>query len=134
MGRLAVEYATDMAPFASMSLPQVQELVRNIPYVRDPEGEEAVHRPWITLNGYGIGRDCDDKAVCIGAWAVLQGWSFKFLAAGNGDGKTSPAFCHVFAVLQVPGMGWTWVDATYDYDRIGTHKPYKNQRVIFSRN
>lgn len=135
MGRLAVTYATDMSRFASWSLPQVQEHVRNLPYILDPQGEEALHRPWITISRHDVprlGRDCDDKAICMGAWATLQGWPFRFVAAGNGDGRRRPMFHHVFCSILVPGHGWVWADATYSYDRLGTNKPYSNQRVIFT--
>lgn len=132
MGRLARQYATDMAPYASWSLESVQRLVTNLPYRLDPEGREALHRPWISLHGDGIGRDCDDKAICMGAWAHLQGWHFRFVAAGNGDGIRRPAYHHVFCEILVPGTGWVRVDATYDYDRVGRHKTYKNLKTIFT--
>lgn len=131
MGYLAKTYATDMARYASMSLLEIQKLVREIPYVRDPEGEEAVHRPCITLAGRGIGRDCDDKSICIGAWASLRGFPFRFVAVGRGGPGATSKYHHVFCEIEYPGLGWTRVDATYDHDRVGAWKTYLNRCVIF---
>lgn len=132
MGRLAIEYARDMAPYAALPVTEVQRIVRQIPYVRDPEGEEAVHRPWITLMGRGIGRDCDDKSICMGAWARLRGYPFRFVAVGRGTPGSKSKYHHVFCEIDLPGYGWTRVDATYDHDRIGVWKEYRNRCVIFT--
>src|SRR4051812_30253481 len=72
MVRLSVAFRDDMAAYATASIPEVFGLLQRLPYRNDPEGVEFLQRPYYTLNGIGSGGDCDDKAICVGAWAALR--------------------------------------------------------------
>lgn len=109
MKELVKSYAKDMAPYATMSLLQIFDTVKMIPYVPDPKGVETLHRPLYTMNQWypDTGQDCDDKAIAIAAWAELNGipWDFEIVARRH-------KFHHVRAMLKVGGKWWT-VDPTY---------------------
>lgn len=109
MKALVKEYARDMAPYATLSLLQIFEKIKAIPYVPDPEGREAVHRPLYTMKEWysETGQDCDDKAIALAAWAELNGipWDFEIVSRGN-------RYHHVRAMLRISGKWWT-VDPTY---------------------
>jgi len=119
MKRLAVQYAKDVSPYASMSVNEFYEKVKNIPYRFDLDSQgnltEIVQRPLYTLNGQGFGGDCDDKAICMGAWAYLNGLPFRFKAVGK---KLNGSLHHVFAEIYLNNE-WLVCDATYPFNTLG---------------
>lgn len=115
MKRIARQYAADMAPYASLNLSEIHELVKNIPYRKDPPGVETVKRPYYTLHRLGPGGDCDDKAVVIAAWALLNKFPVKFVCSGRWAKKP---LHHVYAQVYINGS-WIKVDATYNFNVLG---------------
>lgn len=114
MKALVKMYARDMAPYATMSLLQMFDMVKMIPYIPDPKGVETLHRPLFTMKQWypETGQDCDDKAIAIAAWAELNGipWDFEIVARGQ-------KYHHVRAMMQINGKWWT-VDPTYPRNSI----------------
>ncbi len=124
---LADTYYQDMAPYATMSLLEVFDLVRKIPYRADPPEVEFLQRPMATLNGTGWGGDCDDKAICMAAWAKLNGIPYRFLAV-SGD-KNRPVH-HVLTLMYIGG-NWVPVDPTYSHYTLGrTLERYARRELI----
>jgi transglutaminase-like putative cysteine protease len=117
MRRLASEYATDMAPYASMTLQEVFNLVKAIPYRKDPPGQEFLMRPQYTLLRNGNGGDCDDKAIAMAAWCNLNRIPFRILAVGL---QANKPLHHVLLECRI-GMEWVVVDATYPQNVLGRH-------------
>jgi hypothetical protein len=109
MKALVKKYAMDMAPYASRPLMEVFDTVKMLPYIPDPKGVESLHRPLFTMQEWypETGRDCDDKAVAIAAWAELNGIPWDFEIVGRGT-----KYHHVRAMMQLNGKWWT-VDPTY---------------------
>lgn len=126
MGRLAKEYALDAIELASLSLEELHALILSWPYKADPKGLEWVQRPKYTIDGSGPCRDCDDRAVVVGAWAELNGLPYRFVAVGTG---ATPH--HVFAQVWVGD--WITVDATYPTDRLNVPVKWGCAQVIHAR-
>jgi transglutaminase-like putative cysteine protease len=118
MHRLAREYSFDMAPFASLSITELFDKIKNIPYVADPPGHELVQRPKFTLSRGG---DCDDKAVTAAAYFINRGIPYRFVAIGQGGKNPRTGkipLTHVFVEYNIGGK-WLVFDATYSYNILG---------------
>ena len=58
MRQVVEKYYQDMAPFASLSLLQMFDRIKNLPYRPDPDKVETLMRPRYTMNMQGSGGDC----------------------------------------------------------------------------
>ena len=134
MRTLSVKYQNDAAMYGHLSLIQYYDLIKNIPYKPDPAKKEFIQRPYYTLNQRGQGGDCDDKAICIGAYCALASIPFRFVACGK---KTGGRLHHVITeVLLDDGKGskqWLHVDATYSFNTIGKQLAPYPKRLVISR-
>jgi len=126
MYRIAFAWQEDMAQYASMSLQELFDLLKNIPFNADPPDMEYLQRPWYTLNQASVGGDCDDKAICVGAWCHLRGIRFRFVAVSRS--KTAPLH-HVLTELYLNGT-WYEFDPTYDFNVLGRPLIVYPQRLI----
>lgn len=118
-------YFRDMAPYASLSLPEIFDLIKNLPYRPDPLDCETLMRPRYTMNMQGSGGDCDDKSIALASWAVLNGIPYRFLAVRRRDRKT---LHHVFPQLYINGK-WLSTDATYSFNALGRERESYIERV-----
>jgi len=127
MVRLARRYYGDVAPQASMTWPDYFEFIKNIPYNRDPHNVEFLQRPLYTLMGNRPGGDCDDRAICVGAMAILRGEPFSFVAMGRYPDKP---LHHVATNVMIEGK-WRHIDPTYNGQVFGKYLfPPARQMVI----
>ncbi len=115
MYRLAYAWKEDMAPFASLSLPELFDRLKNLPWRADPEGTELLQRPWYTMNQVGLGGDCDDKAIAVGAYCHLAGFPFRFVAVSRSPNSD---LHHVYTEIMIKGS-WLIFDPTYAYNVLG---------------
>lgn len=127
MVRLASRYHTDVARFAGMTPPDFFNLVKKIPYNRDPTATEFLQRPYYTFAGNRPGGDCDDKAIVSGAYAICNGMPFRFVAMGRYKDKP---LHHVATDMFMNGK-WVHFDPTYADQVFGAHlfKP-ERQMII----
>jgi hypothetical protein len=110
-----------------MSWPQFFDYIKNIPYNPDPKGREYLQRPLFTLMGDRPGGDCDDRAICVGAMAVLNRQPFNFVAMSRFADKP---FHHVATNVRIGGK-WVHIDPTYLGQVFGKYLfPPKRQMVI----
>lgn len=126
MVRLARAYKEDMAPYASFSVQELFDFLKAIPYRADPKGLEYLQRPYYTVNQLGAGGDCDDKAICVAAWALCQGKPFRYVAVSR---KKDKPLHHVFAEVKI-GTEWVGVDPTYSHHVLNQRPPYARREVI----
>jgi hypothetical protein len=116
MHRLADSYAFDMAPWASTPLTVIFRKIADIPFRADPEGHELVQRPIFTMRNGG---DCDDKSICMAAWAILNKVKYRFCAVGRKiPGKIRIPLTHVFTEVKINNE-WISADCTYAYNILG---------------
>lgn len=119
MRRLSVVFAGDVLPYVAESPLQFYERVRNIPYREDPDGMELVQRPALTLASRGLGGDCDDKMICMGAYFYQLGIEYRFVAAKrNPNGPLHHTWIQAYIEEKWQDFDCTyaWNDAT---QRIG---------------
>lgn len=126
MYRIAYAWKEDMAPYASMDLQELFDLLKNIPFNADPVDMELLQRPWFTLNQAGKGGDCDDKSICVGAWCHLRGVPFRFVAVSR-DAK-SPLH-HVLTEMYLNGE-WFEFDPTYAFNVLGRPLQVYPKRLV----
>lgn len=126
MYRIAFAWQEDMAPYASMSLQELFDLLKNIPFLADPKDTESLHRPWFTLNQIGDGRDCDDKAIATGAWCHLRGIKFRFVAVSR---LANIPLHHVLTEMYLNGR-WFEFDPTYAFNVLGRPLQVYPKRMI----
>lgn len=115
MKRLAYVYRDDVAQYATWSIQRFYNLIRSIPYRKDPDNKEVIKRPWYTLKRIGPGGDCDDKAIVIMAWAHVNNIRARFVAVGIYSRK---GLHHIITELYYNG-NWIHVDPTYSYNTLG---------------
>jgi hypothetical protein len=117
MTQLSVKHCRDVAGFGHLSPLEYYDVLRRIPYNRDPDQTEWLQRPYFTLRGDTPGGDCDDKAICGGAYAVLCGYPFRFVAMGRYADKP---LHHVATDMLINGE-WTHFDPTYTSQVFGKY-------------
>lgn len=117
-------YHRDMAPWATESLFEFFDTMKEIPYQADPDNIELIKRPSLTMMQIGPGGDCDDKSIAVASYAVLNGIKYRFL----GVGKKNPnkkyglfdkiLLTHVYPELHISGE-WVTFDTTYRFNVLG---------------
>ena len=129
MYRIASAWRDDMAPYASMSLHELFDMLKDIPFHPDPDETELLQRPFYTLTGAGPGGDCDDKAICAGAWCNLRGIRFRFVAVS----RSRAPLHHVFTELYLKDTWWNF-DPTYAFNVLGRPDiAYPQRQVLMPR-
>lgn len=115
MARICTQYAGDLGELAKMPLPRFFDLVRKLPYMPDPQNAETLSRPRYLLEKDYAFRDCDDKAILMGAWCYLNGHQFGFYASSV---KPSRQLHHVWTVAKINGKN-VILDPTYRHHKLG---------------
>lgn len=130
MFKLIETCAEDVAPYATQTPEQFYSMVRALPYIPDPRGNEWVQRPASSLHGWGFFRDCDDKAILMAAYAKAAGIPFRIAIGGSrayvdSRGRTEVPYHHVWPEFYMMGK-WLPMDATYS-----RYQPYiHNQQYL----
>lgn len=115
MARICTQYAGDLGELAKMPLPRFFDLVRKLPYMPDPQNAETLSRPRYLLEKDYAFRDCDDKAILMGAWCYLNGHPFGFYASST---KPSRQLHHVWTVAKI-NEKTVILDPTYRHHKLG---------------
>ena len=118
-------YYTDMAPYASLSLLEIFERIKNLPYRPDPPSVETLMRPSHTMQMRGTGGDCDCKALALAAWCRLHSIPFRFIAIRRPGRKS---LHHVALELYYKDK-WIFADPTYRFNTLG-RKRDEAERVV----
>lgn len=107
MERLTKTYWQDIVPYAKhMDLVFWHQYVCNLEYLPDPEEEELVSRPAISLSEDAQYRDCDDKCILLGSYLYWKRIPFKYGACSY---KKSDEQHH--AIILTPQYGI--IDCTF---------------------
>ncbi len=120
MRRLAYAFREDMLPYAHLTTPELFDLLASIPYRADPESVEFLQRPYYTMTRTGDGGDCDDKAICVAAYATLRNLPHRFIAVAKNKGDD---LHHVFCEI-LEGENWVTMDVTYAFNSLNEKKQY----------
>lgn len=114
MARLSTQYAADLGDKAHWPLEKFFGYVKNLPYRRDPKNMESIARPALTMQDAFPWRDCDDKAILLGAWCASNFVPFRFVASSKRPDKV---LHHVY--LEARGAKPIILDATYSHNKLG---------------
>jgi len=121
MRKLAWECREDVAEWANHSPRDFYNILKKVPYRKDPEGMEFLQRPAYTMFGNGKGGDCDDKCLAYLAyifcsWVVptkpepgCQIVDYRIVAVAKNPGAD---LHHVHLECKI-GSEWVHVDPTY---------------------
>jgi hypothetical protein len=95
----------------TLSLPAYYNLVRAIPYRRDPSTPpvEVIARPYYLFKYAHLGLDCKKKCIALGAW--LRSHAVPFRLIGSSQRKDKKIH-HIYPEAFINGK-WVTVDATY---------------------
>jgi len=128
MRRMVSKYYTDMVPYAQLSLPEIFDRVKNIPFRSDPDGIETLMRPLYTMTLQGFGGDCDDKAIAIASYLTLNRIPWRFVAVRRPERKN---LHHVYTEYYNRIMNrWLPLDATYNINTLGHERGIYVERVL----
>lgn len=122
------KYHTDMYPYAHMSLLEVYDIIKRIPFRPDPPDEETLMRPCYTMNSTGTGGDCDDKSIALASYCMLRGIPYRFIAVRRSDMNS---LHHVFPQCYINGK-WITADPTYPFCQFGRERERYADRLIIS--
>lgn len=120
MHKMVNTYYLDMVPYAGLSVIEIYDKIKNIPFNADPLYIEVLKRPFYTMNQIGPGGDCDDKSIAMGSYAKLLGIPYKFIGAGRKNPNYKKILLtHVFTRLYINNE-WIDADCTYSFNILGT--------------
>ena len=131
MHLMVSKFYRDMAPYATMSLPEIYDKIKKIPFNFDPKSTEVLKRPMFTMQQVGLGGDCDCKSIALASWSVLNGLKYRFLGVGRREkGKKKVLLSHVFPQIYINGS-WLSADPTYAFNVLGfTRNDYDRVEVL----
>lgn len=92
-----------------LSLQDFFNLLKNIPYRRDPRPVEVVARPYYLFKYRNLGLDCKKKAIMSAAYAKYRGLPYRFIGSSNRPDKK---IHHIFVQIKLDGE-WLNFDNTY---------------------
>jgi len=140
MRRIIRQYAGDLlkgkkitnrdgrdVPPGRLSLEEMFDFVKDIPYKTDIEPSEIIGRPKILLEGADGGLDCKKKAILMAAWCEVNGTPWELFGSSIRKDKD---IHHVFPGVCLNGKTWTNIDATYPENRIGERKNVTAAEVL----
>lgn len=125
MRDMVERYHTDMLPYVHLSIRQIFDLIKNLPYRSDPPNVETLMRPAYTMTMRGTGGDCDCKALALASYARLFMIPYRFIAIRRPGRKT----LHHVAVELYYNNEWIFADPTYSFNVLG-RKREEAERVI----
>jgi hypothetical protein len=126
MHDMVAKYWQDMIPFVHLSLYEMYDMIKNLPFRPDPIDLETLQRPLYTMRGVGSGGDCDDKSIAFASYLTAIGIPYRFIAA---RAPTQEHLHHVFTELYTAGM-WVTADCTYSFNCLGRGREKYEQLVI----
>jgi hypothetical protein len=126
MRKVVEKYYRDMAPYASLSLLQVFDLIKRLPYRPDPVSVETLMRPSHTMAMRGSGGDCDCKSLALASWARLQSIPYRFIAIRRVGRK----HLHHVAVELYTHNNWLFCDPTYSFNTIGRNRVEAERLIL----
>jgi transglutaminase-like putative cysteine protease len=126
MHRMVADYYRDMAPYATYSLREIFNTIKNIPFRPDPACEETLMRPAYTMLQHGYGGDCDDKCIALASWCRLHGMPYRFLACRRSDmNRLHHVICQIYVFDE-----WIDADPTYNVNTLGSRRENYAECVI----
>lgn len=138
MRRIAWECRADVGEWATLSPREFYNLLRKIPYRKDPPGMEYLQRPAYTMYGGGEGGDCDDKCLAYLSY-VFCGWigptepeagcpvgDYRIVAVSK---NANSDLHHVHLECKI-GKEWVHVDPTYPRNTWGRPAGVYQKKVL----
>jgi hypothetical protein len=113
-------YFKDLARFYNYSMKEFFDIVRKLPYKSDLDKIEILHRPGMTLSNTVKYRDCDDKAILLGAFLYMKKIVFRFIAVSDRPDKK----LHHVLIEAILGGHPRQLDATYPQNTFEMQRKY----------
>lgn len=114
MRDMVEKYYRDMAPYASLSVVRMYDMIKNLPYRPDPDEVETIMRPLYTMTMRGYGGDCLSEDTRL---LTVKGYS-PISRIRPGDVIMGKA-------------GWTRVIAVFDKGVLQARKYFLNNGGFF---
>ena len=127
MERIVRTYNSDMSDFDTKSIFRVFRYIAKLPYLKDKNNVEILHRPKYLRSSNVLYRDCDDKMIMMGSYLYRIGVPFKFVAVSN---HPSGKIHHVLIMAKFKNGSRKIIDPTYSHNKIFQHKPITNRKYI----
>ena len=103
-------------PISNLTLPEYFDLIKNIPYRKDPHQIEVTARPYYIFKHRALGMDCKKKGTAIAAFLRLK--NYKYRAIGSSS-RADFMVEHIYFELYDPARKeWKPVDATYPKNKL----------------
>lgn len=126
MYRLAETYAPDLGAIGSLDLHRFFKYVAELPYHKEAGRYQVLSRPSWVLAGLSPIVACANKAILIGAWAILHRIPFRFVAVSP---VVKKPLSHVYAELFLNGE-WIPADATYSWNVLGHTRNWARREIL----
>ena len=115
-------------PMSALTLPAFFDLVRAMPYRRDPSNPpiEVIARPYYIFKYAHLGRDCKKAAILCGSWLKKHAADFRLIGSSQRKDKK---IHHIFPEMFFRGS-WLPVDATYPQYKLFGKKTDLTKREV----
>ncbi len=126
---MSEKYCKDMIPYANLTLFELYELVRKLPYKLEDGEFQVLARPLHSLNGSAPYLACANKSIIFGGYCNLRNIPFCFVSVGYGNEEN---YSHVFPEIKVAGK-YLPFDATYANYRLTLGpEPYQYAKRLYN--
>ena len=132
MRAMVEKHYLDMAPYASLSLQEVFDVIKSLPFRPDPDEAEVLMRPLYTMSMQGCGGDCDDKSIALASYCRLLNIPYQFVAVrAQGKKVLHHVYlrCYIKNAYMPQGM-WIIADPTYRFNLLGRERMRYADHVI----
>jgi hypothetical protein len=99
---------------SDLSLQEFFNLVKDIPYRRDPRPVEVVARPYYLFKHRNLGIDCKKKTIAMASYLKANGIPYRLIGSSN---RPDRKIHHIFPQALIDGE-FKNVDATYSQYRL----------------
>lgn len=117
-----------LTPLSKLSLQDYFNLVKSIPYRRDPRPYEITARPYYIFKHYKLGMDCKKKAVAMGAFLRMK--NYKYRAIGSSSREDKKIHHIYFQYYDTKSGQWKNADATYSHYKLDAPKTQETYKEV----
>jgi len=122
MREMVERYHRDMMPFYCLSVLEVYNYIKELPYRLEDGAFQILSRPAYCIHGLAPFVACANKSIMLASYMELKGIPYRFVLCNH---KKGDQLDHVFLEILTKNKKWLKIDPTYSrYSLIAGPEPY----------
>ncbi len=113
--------------FADLNPVLLFQIVKDMPYALDPEGDERLPRPAYIVEDLGRPRDCKKVSIVFCAWAKCNNVPYRLRVVSYNEQRDMQ---HIYPELKLNGE-WLTFDATFSNFTVGQQMANSREELFF---